>query len=101
MTDPNEDRLARLQAQVVDLSEAVLTQSGKIMALEVVTTHAVLTPDERLAAGIDVSTAQLLERVYASLLTTSVGAQFLEGFHETAETIRTARDVLQAVTGKG
>ncbi len=95
MTSSDEDRLARLQAQVTDLSELVLTLGGRCMALEVAATNAILNP----GTGIKLSTADLLDCVYATLLATSTGAPFLEGFHETAEAIRTARDVVEAVTG--
>jgi hypothetical protein len=97
MTSSYEDRLARLQAQVTDLSEMVLTLGGRCMALEVAATNAVLDP----GAGINLSTAELLDIVYASLLTMQVSQEHLDGFHKTAEAIRTARDVVSAVTGGG
>ena len=91
-----EDRIARLEQQVVDLSELVLGLSGRCLALGVAVGNAPPGPAGGSPAGTELTTSALLDRVYSSLLAMPVGQHYLDGFTETAGAIRHSLAILAA-----
>lgn len=100
MTTSNEDRIARLEAQVVDLTEVVQRLGGRSMALEIAAANATIQPGASSVASGGPTTTELLDRVYASLLATHVASEFLAGFQETAQAISDARDIVDTIEGR-
>jgi len=95
-----EDRVARLERQVMDLSEMVLALSGRCLALGVAVGNSPPRLEGCSSAGAAPTTAALLDRVYASLLATHVSSEFLAGFQETAQAISDAAGIIDTIEGK-
>lgn len=100
MTTSIEDRIARLEAQVVDLTELVQTLGGRSMALEIAAAVATLQPRTSSESPGCPKTTDMHDRVYASLLATRVAPQFLEGFQQTAQGISEAAEIVNTIEGR-